>query len=662
MIFGALNEKQKEAAEHKDGPLLIVAGAGAGKTKTVAHRIANLINSGVDPKNILAVTFTNKAAKEMNDRVRLLLSGSQNGIPFISTFHSLGVRVLKENAQLMGRSRYFTILDSDESLSFIKKAARETGYDPKELNVKGVRNIISANKNQMTDPEKFRAEARGGFLNDAAYKIWNKYEEMLKENESYDFDDLILKTVLLFKEKKEVLNYYQTLWKYIHIDEYQDTNTAQYELSRMLAEKHGNICVVGDSDQAIYAWRYADFRNILNFETNFPGAKVVLLEENYRSTGMILDLANRVIRRNKLRKEKNLFTRNKEGEKVSLCEAIDEGDEASFVVKKSGELIKKGVSPTDIAVLYRANFQSRILEEHFLRAGIAYQVLGTRFYERKEIKDTIAFIKYALNPKDNESLARIINVPPRGIGKVTFEKIIGGQEGELPAGTKEKIFLFRKKMDKIREILLNEKLSAAVKLIVKETGMDTFLKEESAKDEAVDRLENLRELANIATKYDILPTREDALDKFLTDTSLMSDQDAIMDKQKRDGVRLMTIHASKGLEFKYVFIVGLEEDLFPHKSWGGEGEVSDPEEERRLFYVAITRAKEKLFLSYAASRSIFGQRKMNLPSHFLEDVDDSIADVLKNENAYSRFYGNENQNYNSRKSNKTDDIIWDCLG
>ncbi|HRY62777.1 MAG TPA: 3'-5' exonuclease [Candidatus Paceibacterota bacterium] len=651
-----LNERQKEAAQHKDGPLLIIAGAGAGKTKTIAHRIANLIKGGVEPKQILAVTFTNKAAKEMADRVRFLLPAKEEagGSPVLCTFHSLGVRILKENAEALGRSKFFSILDSDESFAFLKRAARETGFEPKDINMKGIANTVSTNKNKMIDAAEYQKEAAPSFFKDAVLKIWKRYEELLKENEAYDFDDLILKTVLLLQNKKEILNYYQTLWKYIHIDEYQDTNTSQYEFSRLLAEKHGNICVVGDSDQSIYGWRCADFRNILNFEHNFPGAKTVLLEQNYRSTGNILDLANRVIRKNKLRKEKNLFTENKTGDKITLFEAIDENDEANFVVNKSRDLInKKNVRPSDIAVLYRANFQSRALEEHFIRAGIPYQLLGTRFYERKEIKDIIAFIKFALNPKDNISLARIINVPPRGIGKVTLEKIISGKENEIPAGTREKINEFRRKMGGIREFLLNNKLSESIKHIVKATGLDMSLKEEG-KEEGMERLENIRELANITAKYNSLEN-EEAIQKFLEDTSLMSDQDAIMDKQNREGVRLMTVHSAKGLEFEYVFVTGLEQDLFPHRGWG-DMEDSDIEEERRLFYVAITRAKEKLFISYAASRMIFGSRQMKMPSEFLEDIDDTIADVEKNEN---NFYGGSRGGGGWQKP--VDDIVWDCL-
>jgi DNA helicase-2/ATP-dependent DNA helicase PcrA len=653
--MGNLNERQKEAAQHKDGPLLIIAGAGAGKTKTIAHRIVNLINNGVTPCQILAVTFTNKAAKEMADRVRLLLPLGSNsaGLPVMCTFHSLGVRILKENAETIGRSKYFSILDSDESLSFMKRSAKDLGLDPKEINMKAISNIISSNKNKMIGIADYEQNAPAGYFKNIVVKVWGKYEELLKENEAYDFDDLILKTVQLLANKKEILNYYQTLWRYIHIDEYQDTNTSQYELSRLLAEKHGNICVVGDSDQSIYGWRCADFRNILNFEHNFPGAKTVLLEQNYRSTQNILDFANRVIRKNKLRKEKNLFTVNKQGEKITIFEALDENDEANFVVQKAKDIIKKGVRPSDVAVLYRANFQSRALEEHFIRAGVPYQVLGTRFYERKEIKDIIAFIKFALNPKDNLSLARIINVPPRGIGKITLEKIISGRMAELPQSTKDKLAEFNKKIERIKNHLLTNKLPESIKYIVKEIGLDTSLKEEG-KEEGMERLENIRELANITTKYNSL-SNEEAIHKFIEDTSLMSDQDAIMDRQARDGVRLMTVHSSKGLEFKDVFVTGLEQDLFPHKGWGDMDD-SDPEEERRLFYVAVTRAKEKLFISYAASRMIFGQRQLKTPSEFLEDIDEEIADVEKNENAY---YGERGVGGGWQK--KEDDIIWDCL-
>ncbi len=640
-----LNNEQKEAVLHKDGPLLIIAGAGAGKTKTVTHRIAHLIAGGVDPRNILAVTFTNKAAKEMRDRVEKLVENPAT-LPLISTFHSLGVLILKENAQTLGVSRYFSILDKDESQSLIKKCAKELGISTKEFNPSAVQNLISKEKNKLRTPADFALRAEKSFFAEMAHKVWEKYETKLREQKAFDFDDLIQKPLFLLRDNENIRNYYQNLWKYVHIDEYQDTNTAQYELSKILAQKHGNICVVGDSDQAIYSWRQADYKNILNFEDNFPGTKTVLLEENYRSTKTILDAANEIIKKNKQRKEKNLFTSRKNGDKITVYGAFDEADEARWVVEKIKLLMRDGVRPDQIAVLYRANFQSRILEEKFLRGNVAYQMLGTKFYDRKEVKDIVALMKYALNPSDLQSMERIINIPPRGIGDVSFNKIAVGQETVLPERLQLKLREFRAMSAGFREVILREKLSDSIKFIVKNSGMSEALKLEG--DEGQERIENLKELVTIASKYDFLPPDE-AADKFLTETSLLSDQDSLI--QQQNGVKLMTVHASKGLEFNYVFITGLEEDLFPHRKMN-ETEISDPEEERRLFYVALTRAKDQLFLSYANMRTIFGQKKVNLPSEFLRDINDDLIDFESN-GAFDSF--------NSTATDPDDIIEWDCL-
>jgi DNA helicase-2/ATP-dependent DNA helicase PcrA len=641
-----LNDRQKEAVLHKDGPLLIIAGAGAGKTKTVTHRIAHLISGGVDPRNILAVTFTNKAAKEMRDRVLRLLPLGTSAVPTVSTFHSLGVLILKENADILGVSRYFSILDKDESQSLIKKSAKELGIGPKDYNANAVQAVISKEKNKLKTPDQFGIKTESNYFLEMVHKIWVKYEKKLQEQKAFDFDDLIQKPLFLLRDNEKVRNYYQNLWKYVHIDEYQDTNTAQYELSKLLAEKHGNICVVGDSDQAIYSWRQADYKNILNFEQNFPGTKTVLLEENYRSTKTILDAANEIIKKNKQRKEKNLFTSRTEGDKIRVYGAFDEADEARWIIQKVRGLTTTGVRPDEIAVLYRANFQSRILEEKFLRASVPYQMLGTRFYERKEVKDVVALMQHALNPADLQSMERIINIPPRGIGDVSFGKITDSKELELPPRLQEKLREFRKMIMGFKEVILKEKLSDSIKYIVKNSGIADALRLEG--EEGEERIENLKELVTIASKYDFLPPDE-AVDKFLTETSLLSDQDSLM--QKQEGVKLMTVHASKGLEFKYVFITGLEEDLFPHRRMN-ETEPSDPEEERRLFYVAVTRAKDALFLSYANMRTIFGQKKINMPSQFLQDISDELAEFESN-GAFDSF---------SQGAADPDDIIeWDCL-
>ncbi|MBI3633530.1 MAG: UvrD-helicase domain-containing protein [Candidatus Vogelbacteria bacterium] len=672
-----LNERQKEAVLHKDGPLLIVAGAGAGKTKTITHRIAHLIAGGVNSNNILAVTFTNKAAKEMRDRVNVLLSQDEtksafdanpprdreqenalfvssspnavSGSPLISTFHSLGVQILKENANTLGISRYFSILNKDESLSLIKKCAKEVGLSPKEFSGSAVQAVISREKNKLITPDKFEVKTENHYFGEMAHGIWEKYEKKMREQKAFDFDDLIAQPVFLLRSNDRVREFYQSLWKYIHIDEYQDTNMAQYELSKLLAEKHRNICVVGDSDQAIYGWRQADYRNILNFEKNFPGTKTILLEENYRSTKNILDAANEIIKKNKQRKEKNLFTSRREGQKILVYGAFDESDEARFVTSKVKEILAdKTVHPEEIAVLYRANFQSRILEEKFLKSNIQYQVLGVRFYERKEVKDVVALIKYAVNTEDLQSMERIINVPPRGIGDVSFNKIISGRESDLPLRLQERLREFRQMTAKAKEILLSNKLSDSIKKIIELSGMDKGLKTE---EDGEDRIENLKELVTIATKYDFL-TPEEALDKFLTETALLSDQDSLT--EQKNGVKLMTVHASKGLEFKYVFVTGLEEDLFPHRSIDPRAE-NDPEEERRLFYVAITRAKDRLFISYANMRTIYGSKKINMPSRFLGDIKDDVAE-FKSNNVFDSF-GSA-----ASGQNKEEDIVeWDCL-
>ncbi len=625
-----LNEKQKEAVLHKDGPLLILAGAGAGKTKTITHRILHLIKTGVPPREILAITFTNKAAKEMSDRIKKLLFSESTihnlglgaGTPFMSTFHSLGVRILKENAERLGIPRHFGIFDRGDSLRAVKEAMKGVGVDPKNFEPGRILSFISREKGNMVTAEKFAEKVINDYVPKMVALIWKKYEEILKSEKALDFDDLLLRTALLLKENEQVRTHYQNTWKYIHIDEYQDTNKVQYMVAKLLAQKNRNICVVGDGDQSIYGWRGADMKNILDFEKDYPEAKVVLLEENYRSTQNILTAANRIIAKNKIRKEKNLFTKKEMGEKIGVFTAYDEADEARFVATKSKELMKNGVSPKEIAVLYRANFQSRVLESEFLAEEIPYQVLGTRFFERKEVKDVVSYIRLAFNPASLSDMKRVINVPARGIGKVTLLKIFAGQESVLPMAMKEKLAKFRNLLGEIKEKADSEKLSETIKFIIRQTGMEGDLK--SGKEEDLERLENIRELATFALKYDILEPKE-AVEKFLTDVALASDQDELM--KERDAVRLMTVHAAKGLEFDYVFITGLEEDLFPHRKIG-EKEVSEgeSEEERRLFYVAVTRARKKIYLSHAGVRTIFGSRAVQLPSEFLFDIPEDLAE------------------------------------
>ncbi len=636
-----LNEKQKEAVLQKNGPILIIAGAGAGKTKTIAHRILHLIKEGVSPENILAITFTNKASKEMRERVEKIILEDKNlnlptsftNKPFVSTFHSLGVHIIKENSKLIGLTRNFSIMDRGDSSKLVKECLKELDIDPKQFEPNKILNIISREKGELKNPSDFSAESEknGYTLQTVTSKVWPLYEQKLTKEKALDFDDLLLKSYNLLKNNKNVLEHYQNLWKYIHIDEYQDTNKVQYMTAKLLAQKNRNICVVGDIDQSIYSWRGADIQNILSFEEDYPEAKVILLEQNYRSTQTILAVANEVIKKNKLRREKNLFTKNVEGEKVSFLKALNEAEEARFIARKSQELIGNGVDPREIAVLYRANFQSRVLEEAFLTESVPYQVLGTKFFERKEVKDIISFLRASVNPESLSDLKRIINVPVRGIGKVTILKIFEGKKNELPAGVKEKVNSFFNLLERIKKETKENKPSEIIKFIIKESGLELEL--QKGTDEDKERLENMRELATLAIKYDHLPKPE-GIEKLIEESALASDQDSLdMPTQagkNENAVKLMTIHASKGLEFDYVFITGLEEDLFPHQPVGKDEKTPEEmEEERRLFYVAITRARKKLFLTYTEMRTIFGSLQMNLPSQFLGDFDSSFLEEEK---------------------------------
>jgi DNA helicase-2/ATP-dependent DNA helicase PcrA len=626
-----LNPGQKEAVLHTEGPLLIFAGAGAGKTKTVTHRIMHLIKLGIEPKNILAITFTNKAAKEMRDRVlgeiekeRGLAGVFPNEKPFISTFHSLGVHILKENSREIGLIRNFSIFDKSDSLKTIRDIVRDMGLDSKQHEPNKILGIISREKGDLKNAEDFAESIREG--NSTAHhelvsRVWTEYEKKLKEEKALDFDDLLLKTFKLLKNNKEILEKYQNFWKYIHIDEYQDTNKVQYMIVKLLAERHQNICVVGDIDQNIYSWRGADIKNILNFEKDYAKAKVVLLEQNYRSTQNILAVANSIIKKNTNRVEKNLFTKNSEGEKISLYAGYNEIEEAQYIANKSKEFITAGVPARDIAVLYRANFQSRALEDAFLTKSVPYQVLGTKFFERKEVKDIISFVRAGLNPDSQTDIKRIINVPARGIGKVTILKIFSGQREDIPAATKIKVEQFYNLLTEIRKIALEIKPSEVIKFIIKKSGIETELKD--GNDEDKERLENMRELATLAIKYDHLPTGE-GIEKLIEEAALACDQDSLEKNEK--AVKLMTVHASKGLEFDYVFITGLEEDLFPHQRMGTTKNKEDGEEERRLFYVAITRARKKIFLTYANTRTIFGSTQSNTPSQFISDIDENLIE------------------------------------
>lgn len=629
--LSGLNDKQKTAVLAIDGPVLIVAGAGAGKTKTITHRILHLMKTGVHPQNILAITFTNKAGKEMRERVEHLLASDpmlraehHNAVPFVSTFHSLGVFIIKQWADRLGLPRHFGIFDKSDSKRALKQALESLNVDPKE-HLDKVAGIISREKGLGVSLESFSSRQSYDFTSDITARAWKIYEAKLQKEKALDFDDLLLKSLLLLEKYEDIREYYQKLWQYVHIDEYQDTNKVQNRIAELICEHHHNICVVGDTDQNIYSWRGAEIKNMLSFEKNHPHAHVILLEQNYRSTKTILAVANDIISKNKWRIEKKLFTENVDGDKVSIFEGFNEVDEAHFIAQRSKEIIEAGVPADEIAVLYRANFQSRILEEAFLAYGVPYQMLGTKFFERKEIKDMLSYVKAALNSDSSLDLARIINVPPRGIGKVTVDKIEAGEEGNLPPKTIEKIRLFREVLSRIKEFMLTHKASESLRFIVEISGMaDTYAK---GNDEDQERLENIMELVTLATGYDeLLP--EEGMEQLLTDAALVSDQDSLKDAIK--GVKLMTVHASKGLEFDYVFVSGMEEDLFPHRRFGEkkkEGEES--EEERRLFYVAITRARKKIYLAYAQMRTIFGSKQINVPSHFIADINEDFLDREK---------------------------------
>ncbi len=620
-----LNEAQKRAVIHTQGPLLILAGAGAGKTKTLTHRILNLVKEGVLPQNIMAITFTNKAAKEMRDRVSKLLA-DDIGKPFVSTFHSLGVKILRDNSHILGITKHFNIYDRNDSISLVKKILKEIGEAESGVEPKTILSIISSEKGNMVTAEEYESQSNHSYITEIVAKVWLKYQETLRKEKAYDFDDLLLEPTLLLKKNPELRKKYQDLWQFVHIDEYQDTNGVQYEMARCIIGDKNNVCVVGDIDQNIYSWRGATIKNILNFEKDFPGADMIVLEQNYRSTGNILKAANAVIEKNVNRREKNLYTENGEGEKLKLYNAFDGLDEARFVADEIKELMKNGVPSNEIAILYRANFQSRILEESLLRASLPYQVLGTKFFDRKEVKDVLCFLRSALNPDDLTSLSRIINVPTRGIGKVTLLKILEGNEHELSGKVAEKVADFRSMLQRIKKFAETNKPSETIKMIIRTTGLEIDLQKDG--EDGLERIQNIKELATLAQKYDELEPSE-GISKLLEEAALATDQDEIeteTDIAKKNGVKLMTVHSSKGLEFDYVFITGLEHGLFPSERQ--DQKKDDEEEERRLFYVALTRARKKVFLSYAGIRTIFGSQQVNTPSEFLDDIP---ADLIETE-------------------------------
>ena len=624
-MLEGLNDKQKEAVLYNDGPLLIIAGAGAGKTKTLTTKIAYLIKEDItNPYNILAITFTNKAAKEMKDRVYELVGDVAKDIQ-ISTFHSFGLKLLRENARLLGYDSNLVIMDSDDSLTVVKKIIKELGYDTKIYNPRAIRNKISSCKNEMIDPSQYLKYAVSDYEK-VVQLVYSKYEKKLKNNNSVDFDDLLLLPIELFRKDPDTLNRYQNLYKYVLIDEYQDTNEAQYVLSKLISAKHKNITCVGDDSQSIYSFRGANYKNILNFEKDYKDAKTILLEENYRSTSNILDAANQVIKNNKQRKDKNLWTSRGKGEKIKYYRAYNEKDEAQYVIRKVKELVNKNIDYKDIAILYRTNAQSRILEEEMLKENMPYRVVGSfYFYSRKEIKDLIAYLRLIHNSKDNVSLLRVINTPKRGIGLKTIEKLTNKADKEdksiyeiIDSG---KELEFKKIIEKLKEVSKDLTLTELIDKVLDASGIKEDLESEKTLESEI-RLENLEEFKSITKTFE---EREGlvSLEDFLLEISLISDVEEYKDDPNR--VSLMTVHSVKGLEFKYVFVVGLEEGIFPHIN--SLMETSELEEERRLCYVAITRAKDDLYLVNARRRTLFGKDQINPISRFIGEINSKLIET-----------------------------------
>lgn len=647
-----LNDKQLEAVEHKDGPCLVLAGAGSGKTKVLTQRIINLIDSGVSPYNILAITFTNKAAKEMKNRVENELGGVTDSI-FIGTFHSFGLRILRENYIDIGYTSNITILDTDDAKAIVKRILKENGYDPAKYEIRTIINKISSAKNDGISPDEYTKL----FLNDLDIVIglvYKEYTKLLKDNNSVDFDDLLLKPVELLKKNKIILEKYQERFKYILVDEYQDTNSIQYELCKLLASKYKNIFVVGDANQSIYSFRNADYRNILNFEKDYKNAKVILLEENYRSTNNILKAANSVIKNNSEGKKLNLWSSKRDGELIDYIRCEDEIKEANFVINKIKDLVSNGYKYSDMAVLYRTNAQSRVVEDAFFRNNIPHNIIGSYyFYNRKEIKDLIAYLKLIYNPCDSVNLERIINVPKRGIGAKSIEnlrkKATENNISMFDAIDSGKELEFKKMILKLQEVSLNSDLSDLIEEVLSTTGLRMEYEiNKSLENEA--KVENLNEFKTVALMFEESGIYD--LQTFLENIALVSDRGQY--NNDGDEVSIMTLHSAKGLEFNVVFLLGMEEGLFPHNR--SFDSLSNLEEERRLCYVGITRAKEKLYLLSARQRTIFGKTSGTIESRFIREINGDLINKISSvkEHEEKRMVGNM---YNSSSEIKTGDNV-----
>ncbi|MDV4705188.1 DNA helicase PcrA [Enterococcus faecium] len=646
-LLNGMNPRQKEAVLHTDGPLLLMAGAGSGKTRVLTHRIAYLIEEKeVNPWNILAITFTNKAAKEMKERVNAILASGGEDV-WVSTFHSMCVRILRRDVDFIGYNRNFTIIDSSEQLTLMKRILKELNIDPKKYDPRSILGTISQAKNSLQPPQDF-AKMQGSYYEEIAAKCYAAYQKELQYNQCMDFDDLIMNTIRLFEEHPDSLTYYQNKFHYIHVDEYQDTNHAQYTLVNLLAGRFRNLCVVGDADQSIYGWRGADMQNILDFEKDYPDAAVILLEQNYRSTKNILSAANQVIENNSNRKPKNLWTENKEGNKITYYRADNERDETRFIVDRMQEEIRSNHrNYGDFAILYRTNAQSRVMEETLLKANIPYKMVGGhKFYDRKEIKDILAYLNVLANPQDSISFERIVNSPKRGIGPGSIEKLrsfaslhewplleaaqnvdlanIGGKAGQ-------QLGAFGEMIQEVTQMIPYLTVTELTKEVLDRSGYLEDLKIQNTL-EAQARIENLEEFLTVTQEFDKqfeqqneedADAPEEKLTVFLNDLALVSDIDNL--EEDASQVTLMTLHAAKGLEFPVVFLIGLEEGVFPLSR--ALMEESELEEERRLAYVGITRAEEALYLTNAFSRTLYGRTQYNRPSRFVEEIDQELLEI-----------------------------------
>ncbi|MCU7774563.1 DNA helicase PcrA [Enterococcus faecium] len=646
-LLNGMNPRQKEAVLHTDGPLLLMAGAGSGKTRVLTHRIAYLIEEKeVNPWNILAITFTNKAAKEMKERVNAILASGGEDV-WVSTFHSMCVRILRKDVDFIGYNRNFTIIDSSEQLTLMKRILKELNIDPKKYDPRSILGTISQAKNSLQTPQDF-AKMQGSYYEEIAAKCYAAYQKELQYNQCMDFDDLIMNTIRLFEEHPDSLTYYQNKFHYIHVDEYQDTNHAQYTLVNLLAGRFRNLCVVGDADQSIYGWRGADMQNILDFEKDYPDAAVILLEQNYRSTKNILSAANQVIENNSNRKPKNLWTENKEGNKITYYRADNERDETRFIVDRMQEEIRSNHrNYGDFAILYRTNAQSRVMEETLLKANIPYKMVGGhKFYDRKEIKDILAYLNVLANPQDSISFERIVNSPKRGIGPGSIEKLrsfaslhewplleaaqnvdlanIGGKVGQ-------QLGAFGEMIQEVTQMIPYLTVTELTKEVLDRSGYLEDLKIQNTL-EAQARIENLEEFLTVTQEFDKqfeqqneedADAPEEKLTVFLNDLALVSDIDNL--EEDASQVTLMTLHAAKGLEFPVVFLIGLEEGVFPLSR--ALMEESELEEERRLAYVGITRAEEALYLTNAFSRTLYGRTQYNRPSRFVEEIDQELLEI-----------------------------------